>query len=122
MDAQRSTAIGGPESERPGGTRSGNNIELPAIALGMRNGDECFSESGTKCGFASTQAAFALAGSQHQTCCGGSTAGRPLDCRGSHVPSGNAKCKRRDADAQRIAKSADFCRGYRKSARLSCGL
>src|ERR1700747_3729177 len=119
MDAQWSAAIGGCESKRSGGTRSGNNSQLPAIALGMRNSDERFSESGAKRGFASAQAAFALAGSQHQTRCGRGTAGRALDCGGSNVPDSNAKRERRDAYAKGAAEPREFQGSHLESCGIS---
>src|SRR6266403_4277469 len=118
MDAQRATAIGGAKSHRTCSARSGNNSKLPAIAFRMRNGDECFSESGAKCGFAGAQATFAVTGSQDKTRCGGSTAGWAMDCGGSNVSDGDAKRERRDADAKGVAESPDFHGGNCKISRI----
>src|SRR5258708_29770202 len=107
MDAHRATAISGADSNRISGTRSGNNLELPAIACRMRNGDECFSECSANFGFAGAQAAFAFTGPQYQTCCGGSTIGRPLDCGGSNVSDIYVKRETRDAVSQGIAESGN---------------
>src|SRR5258708_38484098 len=97
MDAHRATAISGADSNRISGTRSGNNLKLPAIACRMRNGDECFSECSADFGFAGAQAAFAFTGPQYQTCCGGSTIVRARDLGGSNESDKNYERGRRDA-------------------------
>src|SRR6266481_4294701 len=122
MDAPRATAIGGAKSHRTCSARSGNHFKLPTIAFRMWNGNECLSESGAKRGFAGAQAAVAVARSQHKTRCGGSAAGRPLDCGGSNVSDGHEKRERRDADAKGAAESADFRGGNCKISWISAGI